>query len=96
MTEESGVNQKHTVHFSGTVQGVGFRYAVLRVSNGFEVSGYVRNLPDGRVEVVAEGPTDEIRCFIEAIQVEMGSYIANVAETVAEADACFRGFDIRF
>ena len=44
-----------TVYFSGHVQGVGFRYSTLAVSHEFEVAGYVCNLPDGRVQVEAEG-----------------------------------------
>ena len=49
------------VHCRGIVQGVGFRYTMKTVAAGFAVAGYVRNLPDGRVEVVLEGPDDTVR-----------------------------------
>jgi len=62
-------------HFSGRVQGVGFRYTTLQVAKGFEVTGYVKNLPDGRVELVAEGREEECRKFLAAVQEEQSAYI---------------------
>ena len=60
--------QRMQVLYSGSVQGVGFRYAVRQVAQGFEVTGLVRNLLDGRVELVAEGPRDELEAFRAAIR----------------------------
>lgn len=48
------------IHFSGTVQGVGFRYTTLSFAKTLSLIGWVRNLPDGRVEAVAEGPREKI------------------------------------
>ena len=96
MVEESCFGQKHTIRFSGTVQGVGFRYTTQRVADGFAVAGFVRNLADGRVEVVAEGPPGEIRRFVEAIRAKMGNCISNVEERAEPADGRFRAFEIRF
>jgi len=57
------------VFYTGRVQGVGFRYAVKRIASGFEVLGWVRNLPDGRVELQAMSHDDEeLDAFIEDIQ----------------------------
>ena len=53
------------IHYSGRVQGVGFRYQTHRVAAGFEVTGTVRNLPNGRVELVAEG--DKIACLVDVV-----------------------------
>ena len=95
MVSETGSERKHTIHFSGIVQGVGFRFTTRRLASGFAVTGFVRNLADGRVEVVAEGPPEEIRRFVEAIRVEIGNYITNVEENIDLADGCFRTFEIR-
>ena len=57
------------VFYSGKVQGVGFRYAVKRLAGGFEVTGWVRNLPDGRVELQAMShDVDEVEGFLQDIQ----------------------------
>ncbi len=53
--------------FEGRVQGVGFRYACRSLAMGFSVTGRVKNLPDGRVEMTAEGERDELGEFLEAI-----------------------------
>lgn len=84
-----------TVHFSGHVQGVGFRYSVLQVAKGFEVGGYVKNLSDGRVELVAEGSRDEIEPFLAAIQERMSGYIRNVERADESGPRQHRGFTIR-
>lgn len=54
--------------YSGRVQGVGFRAAVKRIASGYEVTGWVRNLEDGRVEMQAmSADEDELQAFIEEI-----------------------------
>ena len=69
---------KH-VYYSGTVQGVGFRYAAQGLATRFRVAGYVRNLPDGRVELVAEGESDQVEGFLNAIAGRMAGYIEGSA-----------------
>ena len=59
------------IFYSGRVQGVGFRYTVKKVVSGFEVTGTVRNLPDGRVELIAEGAKDELSAFRQGILTEV-------------------------
>ncbi len=62
---------------------------------GFEVSGTVRNLPDGRVELVAEGTRDELEAFRRAIQdLEVGGLIRQEEADWSEASGVFRGFEI--
>jgi acylphosphatase len=58
------------VIFEGRVQGVGFRYAAKELARGFEVCGWIRNLPDGSVELQAMGETDELEAFIKEIAEE--------------------------
>jgi acylphosphatase len=83
------------VFYSGKVQGVGFRYTVKNVATGFEINGTVRNLPDGRVELTAEGAKDELVAFGEAIRDSgLGHFIQQETTTWSEAQNEFRGFEI--
>jgi len=83
------------VLFSGRVQGVGFRYTTVRISGGYAVRGYVRNLPDGRVELVAEGTRSELERFVEAIREAMSGNIQGEQKEECPATGEFRAFDIR-
>ncbi|MBI9015879.1 MAG: acylphosphatase [Phycisphaerae bacterium] len=61
--------------FKGNVQGVGFRYRVYRAASGYNVTGYVKNLADGTVEMLIEGDKHNIDAVLEAIHYAMGSHI---------------------
>jgi acylphosphatase len=63
------------VTYDGTVQGVGFRYTVMRLAAGRNVAGFVRNLADGRVELVAEGPEAEVLGLLSDVEERMRRYI---------------------
>ena len=84
------------VFYEGRVQGVGFRYTARRVAAGFDVAGYVRNLADGRVELVASGEDEEVNDFLAALR---DSELAGPINQVAAADIVkppgLRGFEIR-
>ena len=83
------------VFYSGHVQGVGFRYTVKTVAAGFEVTGTVGNLPDGRVELVADGSKAELEAFRQAIRdAGLDHFIRNEDVNWDEAKAGFRGFEI--
>ena len=83
------------IFYSGRVQGVGFRYTVKSLVSGFEVTGLVRNLADGRVELVAEGMREELEAFRRAIQdSEVGRFIRNEETAWGESTGAFRGFEI--
>jgi acylphosphatase len=87
--------ERVTVYYHGRVQGVGFRYSVKNQVNGFEVTGTVRNLPDGRVELVAEGAREELEGLLEAIrQSDVGRFVRQELLDWAEAKNEFRNFEI--
>ena len=81
--------------FSGRVQGVGFRYTVKNLAMQYNVLGYVRNLPDGRVEIVMEGPDPEMDGLLEDVNRKMNCYIKQLDQTVASATGEFDQFAIR-
>lgn len=87
--------QHDTVHFSGHVQGVGFRYQTSQVAREFEVSGYVANLPDGRVRLEAEGQPAEVTAFVESVGERLHGYIRKTEKTSARRAPQFQGFMIR-
>ena len=83
------------IYYSGRVQGVGFRYSTKRVAMGFEVTGTVRNLLDGRVELVAEGSEGELNEFRQAIRdAGLDHFIEKEDLSWREATGEFRGFEI--
>ena len=84
-----------TVLYSGRVQGVGFRYTAKTVITGFKISGTVRNLPDGRVELIAEGAPAELESFRAAIHdAGLAGFIGDEQVTWADTKNEFRGFEI--
>ena len=84
------------VFYEGNVQGVGFRWSVRNIAKGFDVTGSVRNLPDGRVELLAAGEQDEVRAFLDAVvESELRSHIRKQSETPLTDHPPFRGFEIR-
>ena len=84
------------VFYEGNVQGIGFRWSVRNVAKGFDVTGFVRNLRDGRVELQAAGDEQEVRDFLEAIlQSELRAHIKKHTESPVSDPPAFRGFEIR-
>ena len=84
------------VFYEGNVQGVGFRWSVRNIAKGFDVTGSVRNLPDGRVELLTTGEEDEVRAFLDAIlESELRGHIRKHNEAPLTNPPPFRGFEIR-
>ena len=81
--------------YAGRVQGVGFRATAAHVARRFRVSGYVRNLPDGRVELVAEGEPDEVDRLLAAVAERMRGHIDAADRMAADATGEFDAFDVR-
>jgi acylphosphatase len=83
------------VRYKGRVQGVGFRYATQRLAQGCDVAGYVRNLPNGDVELVAQGAPDQVTAFLDALAGRMKDYIEKTFVTDG-APGSYQGFRIRY
>ena len=91
------LQERRRVIYSGRVQGVGFRATCCWLARGFELVGYVRNLPDGRVELLIEGEPAEIDRFLESIRSEMGDFIRDVrSELEPPGDPPLRRFTVQF
>lgn len=84
-----------TVYFSGHVQGVGFRYSTLQVAKEFEVAGFVKNLPDGRVLVEAEGRPQTVDEFLDAVAERMHGHVRKMERSQQNRPPAFQGFEIR-
>jgi len=85
------------VFYEGHVQGVGFRWSVRDAAKGFDVTGWVRNLPDGRVELQVTGEEDEVRVFLDRVaKGELHSLIHRQTENKLGKPLTARGFEIRY
>lgn len=87
--------QRRQVFYSGRVQGVGFRYSTSKIAARFQVTGFVRNLPDGRVELVVEGEGGELTAFLDEVAERLGNYIRSTAVDRRAATHEFNAFEIR-
>jgi acylphosphatase len=82
------------VLYEGRVQGVGFRFTAVELAAGYAVAGWVRNLPTGAVELVAEGAADQVDGFLAAVAERMAGNIAQA--TVKESTPTGQtGFHVR-
>jgi acylphosphatase len=89
---------KKKIHlcYSGRVQGIGFRYAVLDIALNLKVCGWVKNLNDGRVEILAESEEDTLNIFHEQINQHFSRYITDTIVEKLPASGEFRDFQVQF
>lgn len=87
--------ERREVHYSGRVQGVGFRYTTVEIAERFDVLGFVENLPDGRVRLVVEGQADECDRFLAAVHERLDRYVTHVEVKQRDPTGEFSGFFIR-
>ena len=85
---------RRTIYFSGKVQGVGFRFNAESIASRFTVTGFVRNVPDGRVELVAEGDKAELDRFQEAVEQTMNGHIKHIEAKDSASTGDFLSFRI--
>lgn len=83
-----------SIFFTGHVQGVGFRYTAFQLAKEFEVTGYVKNLLDGRVQLEVEGASDEIDGLVGAIQERMHGFVRKTDRARDRRVPQFNGFVI--
>ncbi|MDA7980207.1 MAG: acylphosphatase [Pirellulales bacterium] len=90
------MSARQHIFFQGRVQGVGFRFTARSLAKDFTVTGFVRNLPNGEVELVAEGAAAELEGFLGALREEMSHNITSerVGQSVATNE--FSAFEIRY
>jgi acylphosphatase len=82
---------------SGRVQGVGYRYFALRQAERYGISGYVRNLDDGRVEVLAQGEEADVTAFLDALrQGPPAARVSVVEQEIVESSRPLSRFTIAF
>ncbi len=85
--------RSHTF-FLGSVQGVGFRYTTQRFANDLKLTGWVKNLPDGRVEMMVEGPRERIETLIFKLDQHYGAKITRKEVDWLDARSQFKGFEV--
>ncbi len=88
--------QRREVYFSGHVQGVGFRFTAQRVAGRHDVTGFVRNMPDGRVQLVVEGQRVEIGRFLDDLARTMQDHIRKTTIQEDKPTGRFQSFSIRY
>lgn len=89
-------NRRIHVHYSGRVQGVGFRFTAEAVAAGLGLTGWVRNLADGGVELVCEGKEQDLHKVLAKIDDTFSSYIRQKSVNWQPATAEFTNFEIKF
>ncbi len=83
-------------YFSGLVQGVGFRYTAIRLAMRAGLTGWAKNLYDGRVEIVAEGAEEALEQFMRELREYFNTYVRNTKIEWEEATGEFTEFGVRF
>ncbi len=86
---------KHVI-FQGHVQGVGFRYTAHHIAGRYNVTGYVRNLPDGTVEMLLQGPAEDVDNCLRAVQDEFEGYLRDTHVEPAPYNARYQDFRVAF
>ncbi|MBT3667432.1 MAG: hypothetical protein HN548_08125 [Opitutae bacterium] len=84
------------VTYSGNVQGVGFRWNVLNISKAYDVSGYVKNLPTGKVEALVEGRESTVLKMIEEMDGNLKDFWTTKWEEVKCGEAHHQKFEIKY
>ena len=90
------MNEQVHVFYSGRVQGVGFRFTSESIASELGIKGWVKNLPDGRVEIIAEAEKSALESFLSKINEAFSGYIRGEDTTWQEALGKFNDFRVKF
>jgi acylphosphatase len=90
------MNKRLHVYYSGSVQGVGFRFTAERLAGSLGLAGWVKNLPDGRVEVLCEGREEDLKGFMEKLKKVFREYIDSAEAEWSDPVNEFKDFEVRF
>ena len=82
------------IWYGGRVQGVGFRFKARQIASGYDVSGTIKNLDDGRVHLVAVGEKEEVRAFADKLAEVMADFIRQTEEREDRTPQKYKGFSI--
>ena len=88
--------ERRIIHYRGRVQGVGFRFTAREIASHYPVTGYVRNLPDGRVQLEVEGPAEQLDAYMSDIAQRMQGKIQDQQIERLPATGSFGDFSIRY
>jgi len=83
------------IYFSGRVQGVGFRYTSRQVADRYDVAGWVKNLPNGSVEMIVEGTPDQLKSYVADVASSTHGHVADTQITKSDATGEFSAMEIR-
>lgn len=90
------MSKRLELKYTGRVQGVGFRYTAQRLAAEAGLTGYVKNLPDGGVELVAEGEEEKLKELKNSLEIEFVSNIEKVFVEWSEGEGNFKGFRVSY
>lgn len=96
MKHQLTANKRFHAYYSGFVQGVGFRFTAERLAISLDINGWVKNLGDGRVELVCEGTEASLKGLLAKLEEAFGEYIHKTDIEWENATGEFESFDIRF
>ena len=86
----------YRVVYTGRVQRVGFRYRAVEIAREFPVTGWVKNLSTGQVELWAEGDEDSVKAFLAAIRAAWGSFIRSEQTDWEQVTGGYTSFDVAY
>ena len=85
---------KAHIYFKGRVQGVGFRYMTQRFAKNLGLVGWVKNLPDGRVEILAQGEKNKIQNLLDELNNHFKGHIQDCQADMHEGLDSYKNFEI--